>query len=57
MTSLVIPSSIMSVGNAAFASCGQLTAITVLGKTTSDAQTLLEDADVPVGCTIIGELG
>ena len=56
LKSVTIPSSVTSIGREAFRWSG-LTSITVLGKTTVQAQTLLANAEVPEGCTITGELG
>ena len=57
LKSVTIPTSVTSIGNNVFTSCYSLETITVLGKTTSEAQTMLANANVPEGCTIIGELG
>ena len=57
LTSVTIPDSVTSIRYGAFEDCGSLTTITVMGKTTADAQTLLANAAVPAGCTIVGELG
>ena len=57
LTSMTIPDGVMSIGGSAFEGCTNLTTIMVMGKTTVDAQTLLADASVPEGCTIVGELG
>jgi hypothetical protein len=57
ITTITIPNTVNSIGYSAFEECDNLETITVLGKSTSDAQTLLANAEVPTGCTIIGELG
>ena len=57
LTSVTIPDLVTYIGVEAFSGCSSLETITVLGKTTSEAQTLLANASVPEGCTIIGELG
>ena len=51
LTSIAIPDSVTSIGVDAFGGSG-LTSITVLGKTTTQAQTLLADAYPPSGCTV-----
>ena len=57
LTSVTIPNSVTRIRVDAFYDCSSLMTITVLGKTTADAQTLLENAADPEGCTITGELG
>ena len=56
LESVTIGSGVTSVGNNVFSGSPNIETITVLGKTTAQAQTLLANADVPEGCTIVGEL-
>ena len=57
LTTVTIPESVTSVGSGVFNNCTSLAKITVLGKTTAEALTLLANANVPEGCTVVGELG
>ena len=56
LTSLTIGSGVTSIAEYAFMETN-LKTITVLGKTTAQAQDLLANTGVPEECTIIGELG
>ena len=57
LTSMMIPDSVTRIEWRVFEGCSRLATITVMGKTTAEAKSLLADASVPEGCTIVGELG
>lgn len=52
LTIVTIPNSVTSIEEHAFEYCSGLTSIIVKGKTQSEAEALLADANVPAGCTI-----
>ena len=57
MRKIEIGSGVTEIDEGIFNDCSNLTTIIILGKTTAEAQTLLANAGVPAGCTIVGELG
>ena len=55
LVTVTIPSSVTTVWNKVFNGCSNLQTIIVKGKSQSDAEYLLHNANVPNGCQIIGE--
>ena len=55
LVTVTIPSSVTTVWNKVFNGCSNLQTIIVKGKSQSDAEYLLRNANVPNGCQIIGE--
>ena len=52
LTSVTIGNSVTSIGDAAFERCSELAEIKVEGKTQAEAEALLTNARVPIGCRI-----